>query len=268
MNGSDGSGPQPHTYLIRHSGRELGPLDIVQLRQMWALGEIDSTTKFRRTDLTYWIDAEEILMDLEFQPPQEDPEIEAAVAQTDTNLPPLPAIVHAVSIGSSSLGCPHCGHSFRMTNELFGEEIGCPSCSESVVLPPRQILTESRCVCPACAEEILAAAIKCKHCGEFLDGRPANNSASSPTQIAQQTSGLPRCQTCGGSMKKKTISSGNCAGLLLALVVFCVGVAITVAFMPFGLIVGPLLCLFALFMGGKRSKVWKCVKCGSIVNRA
>ena len=30
--------------------------------------------------------------------------------------------------------------------------------------------------CPFCAEEIQDAAIKCKHCGEFLDGvRPAAN---------------------------------------------------------------------------------------------
>jgi len=27
--------------------------------------------------------------------------------------------------------------------------------------------------CPFCAEDIQEAAIKCKHCGEFLDGRPS-----------------------------------------------------------------------------------------------
>lgn len=32
--------------------------------------------------------------------------------------------------------------------------------------------------CPFCAEEIQDAAIKCRHCGEFVDGRSAPN----PTQ--------------------------------------------------------------------------------------
>ena len=258
----------PHGYFIRHGESESGPFEMVRLREMWAAGEIDGSTKFRRTDHSWWIDAEEILMDLEFQPPQ-DTEVETAVAQAGTCLPPRPAIVHAVSIGSSSLGCPHCGHSFRMTNELFGEEIGCPSCNESVTLPPRQTLRESKCVCPSCAEEILAAAVKCKHCGEFLDGRAAGSPiAAAPTQAAQQVAGLPKCQQCGGAMKKKTMSSGNCAGLTLALVVFCIGLLIAVAFFPLGTILGLLVCLLSLFMGGRRSKVWKCVKCGSIVNRA
>lgn len=31
--------------------------------------------------------------------------------------------------------------------------------------------------CPFCAEDIQEAAIKCKHCGEFLDGRPSPEAA-------------------------------------------------------------------------------------------
>jgi hypothetical protein len=32
--------------------------------------------------------------------------------------------------------------------------------------------------CPFCAEEIQDDAIKCKHCNEFLDGRPRENAAA------------------------------------------------------------------------------------------
>jgi len=262
----------PHGYFIRHGESESGPFEMVRLREMWAAGEIDGSTKFRRTDHNWWIDAEEILMDLEFQAPIDEPEIKTPVAQAETRLPPRPAVVHQIGIGSSSFGCAHCGQSFRMANNLLGEEIGCPSCGEAVTLPPPQILRETKCVCPACAEEILAAAVKCKHCGEFLDGRPPTiPTLPVATRGAQQTAGLPKCQQCGGAMKKKTISSGNCVGLLLALIVFSVGVAFVLSSLasgPFGLLIGLLLCGLALFMGGKRSKVWKCVKCGTIVNRA
>ena len=36
--------------------------------------------------------------------------------------------------------------------------------------------------CPFCAEEILVAAIKCKHCGEFLDFRNSNSETAQPSQ--------------------------------------------------------------------------------------
>lgn len=34
--------------------------------------------------------------------------------------------------------------------------------------------------CPFCAEDIQDAAIKCKHCSEFLDGRPSPVAATPP----------------------------------------------------------------------------------------
>ncbi len=69
-------------------------------------------------------------------------------------------------------------------------------------------------------------------------------------------------------MRKKTISSGNCAGIILALIVFVVGVVLILTIPVFGWILGALLCLFALFMGGKRRKVWKCGRCGNVFDRA
>ena len=74
-------------------------------------------------------------------------------------------------------------------------------------------------------------------------------------------------------MKKKTLSSGNAVGIAMALLVFALGVFLSLVFtfiwvFPFGCFFGPLLCIVALFMGGKRSKVYRCTRCGIVVPRA
>lgn len=78
----------------------------------------------------------------------------------------------------------------------------------------------------------------------------------------------PICQACGGRMKKKIISSGNCVGILLALIVLFSGLAVTILIPVVGWVIGPLMILLALFMGGKRQKIWRCANCRAFVPRA
>ena len=68
-------------------------------------------------------------------------------------------------------------------------------------------------------------------------------------------------------MYKTTLSSGNCLGLTLAVIVFFVGIVVIFVIPGIGQILGPLLIVASLFMGGKRQKVWKCSKCGAVANR-
>ena len=77
----------------------------------------------------------------------------------------------------------------------------------------------------------------------------------------------PVCPTCSGPMRKATTSSGNFVGIVLALIVFVVGLAITILIPLLGWIVGPILMLLALGLGGKRSKAWRCKPCHVVIAR-
>ncbi|MBU4247254.1 MAG: NINE protein [Verrucomicrobia bacterium] len=96
---------------------------------------------------------------------------------------------------------------------MFGQTIDCPSCQGQIKIPnpisqPQQRIRPPQRpsplqrpapdpraqqitpapppqhkTCPFCGEEILLSAIKCKHCGEFLDERPKQTPFAAPIMV-------------------------------------------------------------------------------------
>ncbi len=71
-----------------------------------------------------------------------------------------------------------CGKSLSAREESAGKRAKCPQCSRSIAIPapaPAESPQDdpgATQLCPLCREPILAVALKCRHCGEFLDRRP------------------------------------------------------------------------------------------------
>lgn len=92
---------------------------------------------------------------------------------------------------SVKVTCGHCRSSFKVDNEnYFGETSVCPKCKSELYIPypePEDMGVmnnsnfadtkgyEAKTRCKFCKEIIIAGAIKCKHCGEMLDGRKKVN---------------------------------------------------------------------------------------------
>lgn len=91
--------------------------------------------------------------------------------------------------------CDCCGNSYKVDERYAGRNAKCKKCEKVLRIPKvpglkiKKTLAEQReeieakrtHSCPMCGEEILEKAVKCKHCGEFLDGRNLNNSSPAIT---------------------------------------------------------------------------------------
>jgi hypothetical protein len=55
-----------HTYRIKHRGIESTPYTLRDLRHMWKSGQIDASTEFKRGDSEVWLDANDLMPELEF----------------------------------------------------------------------------------------------------------------------------------------------------------------------------------------------------------
>jgi len=63
--------------------------------------------------------------------------------------------------------CPHCGQGYDVAEKHLNKTLLCETCHKEFVVK----FDPSKKRCPACGEEILAVAKKCRFCGENLEPR-------------------------------------------------------------------------------------------------
>jgi DNA-directed RNA polymerase subunit RPC12/RpoP len=143
-----------------------------------------------------------------------------------------------------SFSCNKCGQQIAIDEAGAGQLVDCPKCGipievpcksqpmgKAVVPPPLPSVPAAQSAtkkCPYCAEEIRHDAIKCKHCGEFLnrtaatDGQPA--SSPKPTWSPGVAAVLSLVIPGAGQMYRGRLGEGF-AGLSATLLLYGIGIS-------------------------------------------
>lgn len=112
-----------------------------------------------------------------------------------------PFCLAPVDSGEPAVACPACRASYH--DECWRENGGCAvyGCAQVPAIPSRTALEiplsywgRENKPCPSCGQEILAAAMRCRHCGAtFASARPEDGAEfQRRTDLAQQLPGLRR----------------------------------------------------------------------------
>ncbi len=152
--------------------------------------------------------------------------------------------------------CPHCDKSLKTSEDKAGRQAKCPGCGEVISIPgTREPEADSKLQaeavdevtlkkpaklpttpgdtrpCPACGEQIKAAAIRCRFCGEVFQSREAVRERMSGYREMRP---FPPGEVISEAWRIFTDRMGLLIGSFLA-VLFLTNLAVIVGGMPFGI---------------------------------
>lgn len=168
-------------WYVKHKGRVVGPASSAQLKQLASSGKISRETEVRLGEDGEWVSASSVqgLWTQVVVAPK--PTIEQ-VAERALYAPPPPT--HATPAVVSPVRHPSPTAPQQPSRPPVPATI-----SESQYDLPTVPTQQSQKPCMYCGESIAQTAIKCRHCGEFLDGRPRETQQQAPQVIVTQNVG-------------------------------------------------------------------------------